>query len=151
MSDWLMFGVWRLILRLPPAIGRKRVEDLGVVALETNDDRLKYAPLAAIYRRHDATARRREMDAGILLIREHRLSQLDPVTLADQHAGLQVVNVRAEQGDRAYLCASRDLLFWRPGQRDIQSLLNFELHRDLLGYHHKEYKAQAASHTQPTV
>ena len=25
MSDWLMFGVGRLILRLPPAIGRRRV------------------------------------------------------------------------------------------------------------------------------
>ena len=25
MSDWLMVSVWRLILRLPPALGRKRV------------------------------------------------------------------------------------------------------------------------------
>ena len=29
MSDWLLFGVWRLILRLPPALGRKRVGQLA--------------------------------------------------------------------------------------------------------------------------
>ena len=34
MSDWLMFGVWRLILRLPPAIGRKRVGELAERARE---------------------------------------------------------------------------------------------------------------------
>lgn len=32
MSDWMMAGVWRLILRLPPAIGKKRVEQLAVRA-----------------------------------------------------------------------------------------------------------------------
>lgn len=34
MSDWLMAGVWRLILRLPPAIGRKRVGQLAERARE---------------------------------------------------------------------------------------------------------------------
>ena len=34
MSDWLMFGVWRLILRLPPALGRKRVERFAERARE---------------------------------------------------------------------------------------------------------------------
>jgi hypothetical protein len=34
MSDWLMFGVWRLILRIPPAIGRKRVGQLAERARE---------------------------------------------------------------------------------------------------------------------
>lgn len=34
MSDWLMFGVWRLILRLPPAIGKKRVGQLAERARE---------------------------------------------------------------------------------------------------------------------
>ena len=29
MSEWLMVGVWRHILRLPPAIGRKRVGQLA--------------------------------------------------------------------------------------------------------------------------
>lgn len=29
MSEWLMAGVWRHILRLPPAIGRKRVGQLA--------------------------------------------------------------------------------------------------------------------------
>ena len=29
MGDWLMAGVWRLILRLPPTMGRKRVAQLA--------------------------------------------------------------------------------------------------------------------------
>lgn len=34
MSDWLMAGVWRLIVRLPPAIGSKRVGRLAERARE---------------------------------------------------------------------------------------------------------------------
>ncbi|MCP4307583.1 MAG: hypothetical protein GY788_22470 [bacterium] len=34
MSDWLMAGVWRLTLRLPPAIGSKRVGRLAERARE---------------------------------------------------------------------------------------------------------------------
>lgn len=34
MSDWLLAGVWRLIIRLPPAIGRKRVGELAERARE---------------------------------------------------------------------------------------------------------------------
>ncbi len=34
MGDWLMVGVWRLILRLPPAIGSKRVGRLAERARE---------------------------------------------------------------------------------------------------------------------
>jgi len=34
MSDWLMFGVWRHILRIPPAMGRKRVGQLAERARE---------------------------------------------------------------------------------------------------------------------
>jgi len=29
MNEWLMAGVWRHIIRLPPAIGRKRVDQLA--------------------------------------------------------------------------------------------------------------------------
>ena len=32
MSEWLMFGVWRLILRLPPGIGKRRVGQLAARA-----------------------------------------------------------------------------------------------------------------------
>ncbi len=34
MRNWLMFGVWRLIVRLPPALGRKRVGQLAERARE---------------------------------------------------------------------------------------------------------------------
>jgi hypothetical protein len=32
MNDWMMAGVWRYILRLPPGIGTKRVEQLAARA-----------------------------------------------------------------------------------------------------------------------
>ena len=96
----------------------------GIVAVQVDDHGLQHASMAAVHDAHHAGARRGEVDARHLLVREQRLAEADAVTRPYGHPRFQAVIVLPQQRDTLYRTRILDLLFGLAAQRDVESPAN---------------------------
>ena len=93
----------------------------GVIALQVDHHRLQHALLAAVDCADRARARGGEYHARRLLVGEHDLSELDPVTHLDRHRRLHAVVVEPDDGHAAHRPSGLDALLWSAGDGQVQT------------------------------